>query len=268
MQLGKVLFVGGDPSHFPSVQIRCKDIASRLGIDCAFLLNKAEEVPAGYSVFICVKASLNQDELLKLSKRGPVIWDVIDNFPPKLGVSIYLASTKKIKLLLGSLKHVEIIPHHHCNFDSIPNPNENRRPGWIGTLHWLPKIKSFDHDVYSVNRMTSQDTSNVYRQIGIGLNLRTKNNISANHAKFNTGIKLINCIGFGIPSVSSDEPAYREIGEDCTIFTDLQGSAHWVQELQINDQLYLKIRNNCLLKASKYHVSSILKMYEEMIKSL
>jgi hypothetical protein len=95
--LGRVLFIGGNPRQFPSVQIRCEDIASRLGCDRVFSAKKAKEIPREYSVFVCVKANFNQDEILKLSRRGIVIWDVVDNAPPKQGVSIYLTSTEKAR---------------------------------------------------------------------------------------------------------------------------------------------------------------------------
>jgi hypothetical protein len=268
MKLGKVLFIGGSPKKFPSVQIRCGDIASRLGCDCVYSVKKAEELPPGYSAFICVKPRLGQEELIKLAKRGLVIWDIVDKSPPENGVSIYLASTKRAKQTFEHLGRIEVIPHHHCNFDNIPNPQQLRRPGWIGTLRWLPHIEGFDHDVYNVNQMTSVDVARAHRHIGIGLNLRAETFNTALHAEINTGIKLINCIGFGIPSISSDEPAYREIGGDCTIFTDLRGSAQWVHELQNNDQIYLTIRNNCLIKASAFHISSILEMYKTLLALL
>jgi len=183
---------------------------------------------------------------------------------------MFAKSLSLLKTLRRMLPYgrVEIIPHHHCNFDGIPNPPAFRRPGWIGTKHWYPKMEGFDHDVYSVRQMNALNVASSYRQIGIGLNLRAERPESAFHIKINTGIKLINCIGFGIPSISSDEPAYREIGESCTIFAGLKDCAHWVTQLQNDEQLYHKIRENCLLNSSKFHISSILKKYEVLITSL
>jgi hypothetical protein len=86
--------------------------------------------------------------------------------------------------------------------------------------------------------------------------------------EINSGIKLINCIGFGIPSISNDEPAYHEIGEDCTLFTDLEHCADKVYQLQTDCQLYRAMRENCLHKASSFHISSIVCKYKALIKSL
>ena len=36
MKIEKMLFIGGDPAKFPSAQIRCEDIASRLGCNRIF----------------------------------------------------------------------------------------------------------------------------------------------------------------------------------------------------------------------------------------
>jgi hypothetical protein len=268
-ELGRVLFIGGNPRQFPSVQIRCEDIASRLGCDRVFSAKKAKEIPREYSVFVCVKANFNQDEILKLSRRGIVIWDVVDNAPPKQGVSIYLTSTEKARQVFKDYGRVEMIPHHHCNFSGIPNSQECRRPGWIGTLHWYPKLEDIEHDFYDVRRMTVNDVISAHRRIGVGLNIRAKGlRKYAHHMEINSGIKLINCIGFGIPSISNDEPAYHEIGEDCTLFTDLEHCADKVYQLQTDSQLYRAMRDNCLHKASSFHISSIVCKYKALIKSL
>jgi hypothetical protein len=94
VNIEKVLFIGGNLRNFASVQIRCQDIAPRLGCDSVFSVKNAEEVPSRYSAFICVTACLKQEDIFKLAAKGPVIWDVIDVPPPKHGVSVYLTSTE------------------------------------------------------------------------------------------------------------------------------------------------------------------------------
>ena len=197
-----------------------------------------------------------------------MIWDIINSIPPKHGISIYLASTQKVKGIFDRFGRVEVIPHHHCNFDGVSNPSECRRPGWIGTLHWYPQLNGFEHDIYNASGMSAADVAKAYRQIGIGLNLRAERPKSNFHVEVNTGIKLINCIGFGIPSISSDEPAYREVGEHCTIFSDINQCAHWIHELQNDGRIYQTLRENCQAESSKYHISSILNKYTSLIASL
>jgi glycosyltransferase involved in cell wall biosynthesis len=119
---------------------------------------------------------------------------------------------------------------------------------------------------------------NSLRKIGIGLNFRGGGSWANPqhpaklqydfHVALNSGIKLINCLGFGTPSVSADESAYREIGEDCTIFSEPAQCAQWVRELQINDALYGKLRKNCLLKSKRFHLDTIAMEYKKLLQSL
>jgi len=268
MKNEKVLFVGGNPSKFSSVQIRCEDIASRLGCNRVYSVREAKQVPTGYSAFFCVKAALRQEEVLKLSKRGVVVWDIIDGFPPRYGVFVYLASTERVKRKFQGYGRVELIPHHHCNFSGIPNSKDCRRPGWIGTMTWYPDLRAVSHDVYDVRKLSAPEVTEVYRNIGIGLNLRAYGSMRALHVNMNSGIKLINCIGFGIPSVSGDEPAYRELGNDCTLFTTLAQYPHSVHMLQNDEHLYHTIRQNCLQLSPQFHISSILNRYQTLINSI
>jgi hypothetical protein len=269
VDIKKVLFIGGDPRIFGSVEIRCQNIALRLGCDRLFSVRSLAEIPRNYSVFVCVKAGLKQEEIVQLGKRGLLIWDMVDDTPPKEGVQIYLASTQAAKQCLNSYGRVEIIPHHHCNIDGFPNSPECRRPGWVGQLHWCPKFKGFEYDKFSTAGMTSDQVAEKYRRIGIGLNLRAKNRPEyESHIRMNTGIKLINCIGFGIPSISGEEPAYHEIGEQCTIFSNLSETGKWVRRLQTDTDLYLKIRQNCLDLAPQFHITEIVKKYRNLLQSL
>jgi len=97
---------------------------------------------------------------------------------------------------------------------------------------------------------------------------RTTTNLFDIHLALNSGIKLINCIGFGIPSISSDEPAYHEFGEDCTIFSSIRGCAKWVRALQNDDDLYMDLRKKCLRQAKKFHIDTIAGQYKKLLESL
>jgi hypothetical protein len=106
-----------------------------------------------------------------------------------------------------------------------------------------------------------------YKRIGIGLNLRAQTHDAAFHARINPGTKLINCIGFGIPSISSDEPAYREIGQRCTQFSEPKDCAAWVSRLQ-DDDLYHWLRQQCICIAPRFHISAIVHLYRTLLIEL
>jgi hypothetical protein len=277
MNLRNVVFLGGR-YDFPSVKVRCIDIANRLG--CDYLISKpyAHQIPEKYRVFVCVKAFFYRGQINELAQRGAVIWDIIDTPPPEQDVSIYLVSSKLAREAFKKYGRVSVIPHHHCNISGAPNPPGLRRPAWIGTRHWLPPFKGFACDFYNVQGMLRNDVVRAHRKIGIGLNFRNdkpaiyqskQQKLMYNfHVAINSGIKLINCIGFGIPSISSLEPAYHAIGKECTIFSDLKKCAHWVRALQNDEALYLDLRGKCLRKAKKYHLDTIAEKYRKLLLSL
>jgi hypothetical protein len=291
MDLSKVIFLGGDPAQLASVKIRCVDLAQRLGCDVLFRARTAEAIPDRYSVFVCVKPRLRPEELPKLARRGRIVWDIIDSFPPRESVAAYLASNSLTQELFDDYGRVEVIPHYHCNFEGRPNPPGNRRPVWLGSHHWLPQIRGFAHDTHFINGLTREDVVKIFRQTGIGLNLRggkmfqnqPPGPVQAGaarrghrrprdqlnfHIAINSGIKLINCLGFGIPSISSDEPAYHEMGEDCTIFSNLRDCAKWVRALQHDDDLYRDLRQRCLRKSRRFHIDVIAEKYRKFFSSL
>ena len=293
MNLKKVFFLGGD--HFrPAVKVRCVDIATRLGCAIKTGVKYAAEVPEQYYVYVCVKPTLLEPgELHKLAKRGKVVWDVVDYFPPKADVEVYLTSTTLARDVYSYYGKVAMIPHHHCNFEGTPNPLGTRQPVWIGSSEWFPRLRGFEFPTYFSNHMSREEVVSIYRQMGIGLNLRGTSNLLLNpptayglsnasasklrgtrkkmhdaHLVLSSGIKLINCMGFGIPSISSDEPAYHDFGADCTIFTNIKNCAKWVRALQHDDDLYMDLRKKCLRKAGRFHIDAIIGKYKKLLHSL
>jgi len=278
MDLRKVIFLGGNPRKLASVQIRAVDIAARLGCPCLADVHYAREVPEKYSVFVCVKPLFAPGQLQTLARRGKVVWDIIDTLPPKEDVAVYLTSTQTTKEIFAHYGRMAMIPHYHCNFEGTPNPPDLRRPAWIGYRQWLPPISGFDFDVYDVKNMTRADVVRAHRHIGIGLNLRgpgrpraskhEQKNFATFHIGVNSGIKLINCLGFGIPSVSGHEPAYEEFGKNCTLYTTPRYCAKWVRELQNDEALYLTLRRHCLRQGAKFHIDAIAQKYKTLLHSL
>jgi hypothetical protein len=157
-------------------------------------------------------------------------------------------------------------------------------------------MSGFDFDYYDVEGMTRENVAQVCQKTGIGLNLRiprkeyrplglqyrelarlyskpkklaeAAGRMFDLHLVVNSGIKLINCIGYGIPSISTDEPAYHEIGASCTIFSTLKKSAYWVRALQNDDALYNDLRHKCIRRSPKFHIASIAAKYKSLIESL
>jgi len=291
MDLRRVLFIGGNAEKMASVKIRCVDMAKRLGCDFHLCARRAHRVPEGYDAFVCVKSELPPSEYAELAKRGKVVWDIIDVPPPREHITAYLASNSLTQELFEDYGRVEVIPHYHCNFTGRPNPPNLRRPVWLGARHWQPALKGFDYDAHAVEGLRRADVLRIFRKTGIGLNLRispaqynpperftqiadprkraqTLRNFFEFHLAVNSGIKLINCLGFGIPSISSDEPAYREFAPECTLFSSLNNCAKNVRALQEDEALYRELRKKCLKKAGDFHIDTIASRYKLFLKSL
>jgi hypothetical protein len=291
MDLREVLFLGGDGGNLAAVKVRGLDIARRLGCDFTYGEKFVAQIHDRYSAYVCVKPAFRRTELKELARRGPVIWDIIDEFPPRENVAVYLASTAVAQELFANYGRVELIPHHHCNFEGQPSDPANRRPAWIGSRHWLPAFEGFNYDTYFVEGMARAEVARSFRKTGIGLNFRGEAAIRDRvaltrhaatpeenqeyaktlynfHVVINSGIKLINCLGFGLPSVSSGEPAYLEIGEGCTIFSDLKDCAKWVRALQNDGDLYRDFRQRCLRRSKKFHIDAIAAKYRRLLESL
>jgi hypothetical protein len=268
MLMEKVLFVGGS-ALLPSVRMRCVDLAERLGCGYRTDIQSVKELPRGYQAFVLVKPALSAEELRRLAQVGPVIWDVIDRLPPvgsKLACCI--VSSLTAERMVRPRWPTVLLPHYHCNFSAVPNSPRNRRPAFVGSRQWLPLLPSLTYDFYDSSKMTRAQVFRAYRQVGIGLNLRVGVPGSELHVSINSGIKLINCLGFGLPSVSADEPAYREIAEDCTLFARAETCARQVRKLTLDNALYARLRSNCLRRAKDYHIDAIARRYRRFIASL
>ena len=263
----EVIFIGGNPQRHASVRIRAVEIAEALNCRCSLGANWAHDIPEARA-FVCVKPLFWPGQLAELGKRGKIIWDVVDNLPPREGVDVYLTSSGFARDLLREYGRTAMIPHRHRNFSGEPNHQGIRRPCWIGSAYWRPALPGLDHDAYFTDHMTAQQVAEAHRRTGIGLNFRKPAASHDIHAALNSGIKLINCIGYGIPSVSADEPAYREFGAHCTIFAELEDCAKWVRELQNNDSLFNDLRQKCIERASLFHINTIAEHYRQFFGTL
>jgi hypothetical protein len=268
VKLSDVAFIGGN-GRLPSVLVRCVDIATELGCEQWLNVKSTDEIPDRFAAFFCIKPMLNSNELSKLATRGRVIWDIID-FPPldTKAISLYLTSTFTARDFFHRVGIVEVIYHHHCNFSSVPGFPAHRRAGWIGHPYWCPNIPNLVFDRYNAFGMKHGDVVTAHRRIGIGLNIRSHNVGHDFHSFINSGIKLINCIGFGLPSVSAREAPYLEINGRFTLFSKEQDYAKSVRLLQNNHNSYQELRQACIANAERFHLCTIADHYRKLIETL
>lgn len=278
-----VLFVAGDVTRLASIKIRCREIARRLGCDTYYNATSIDQIPKNYRAYICVKPDFHRRELPLLQKRGAVVWDILDDTPPTAGVNVQIASTEFVR---SRFQHPEvrsvIIPHYHCNFEGVLNDGTRRNAAYVGSEHWYPEIADFPHERHFVCRWSREELVPLYLRIGIALNLRRLCTAGTpwgalppdrapepiKHVMMNSGVKLINCIGYGLPSVSAVEPAYLEIAPDCTIFADQLTCAARVRELAADDGLYQRLRTRCIAESKRFSIDHIVGLYRKLIAEL
>ncbi len=266
--LRRIVFVGG-PEIRASIKIRCIQIAQFLGCDFVVNVSNISEIPPRKSIFICVKPDLTEEHLHYLSTEGTVIWDIHDVVPPKRNIGAYIVSCPGAYEVFRPIGQVYTIPHYHCNLAGEPNPSHmTRRPTWVGRPYWCPDFGSLDYVFYDTNTMSHAEVVSAYRNTGISLNLRAPKPDASFHVSINPGVKLLNAIGFGIPSISSREPAYLHYGTECTVFADIHECSEWVRRLQTDDTLYYRLHKLCLKRAPDFHIAKIVKMYLNMLDEI
>ena len=281
VKIEDVLFVAGDVNRLASIKIRCRDIAERLNARCFYGAHNPRQVPSGFKAYICVKPTFGPEGAEDLAKKGAVIWDILDDHPPATRMTAYIASTYGAAKIFDHLGSVAVIHHHHCNIEGGGCCGDSSKVGYVGSSHWYPRLDKIKHLVYRIDGWERAEVASAYRQLGIAVNLRNLSGTFSNfltsphdvvpitdlHVKINSGMKLINCLGFGLPSISANEPAYHEIAPECTIFSDLH-TYDKALDLLCDPCVYNRMRARCLEIAPKYHLSEIVKKYRMLIEAL
>jgi hypothetical protein len=277
-----ILFVGGNVNRLASIKIRCREIASRLGCDTHYEARRAEDVPNGYKAYVCVKPDFPRNEIGILARKGIVIWDILDEIPPQEHVLSYIGSTQHVAQMFSRLGRVAVIPHYHCNIERVMSVADSSRIAYLGSEHWYPKLADIPHATYFADRWTREEVAAAYRQIGLAINYRHMGEIEARflkdprdarpdaqvHVRLNSGVKLINCLGFGIPSVSPPEPAYLEFGAGCTVVSLFEDFPKAVRDLSADREKYAALKARCLERAEEFHIDTIIRAYQKLLFSL
>lgn len=171
--------------------------------------------------------------------------------------------------MFGHLSPITVIPHHHCNLgQGLAADREGKILAWIGRSYWCPNFEGLPIHVFNSNIMQFDEVVNAYGSMRICINLRRQTDDSAFHARINGGGKLINCMGFGIPSISGDEPAYHEFGEECTVFSDIDRLPDALYRLTEDRTLYFEMRERCLERGRDFHIGRILLLYRAFLEAL
>ena len=275
----RVLFIGGSV-EWGSVQVRCQQIADAIGARWTAPDKPGGEwqngsIPEreldGRDLFVLVKSW--RVDRCALRARGRVIWDVLDDWPPYENVDALFVGSKSAERGLTGQLPTYVVPPHHCNLrNRVVAPDRKRgRITWIGSEQWLPKdLVNSSVNVHTILCASAESLESMYGEADLLLNVRRRDEANekhyVRHTALNPGTKLINAVGFGIPSVTEWEPWVEEVAPGCTAICEPgDGLATAARVLQ-DDQLYERMRLNCLKTAAAYSIETIAGRYVEALE--
>lgn len=268
-QAPRAVFLGG-PARYASVQIRCRQVARALGVPALVDVRGLDAVPSTAEVVVCVKPDLDARDLERLARRRRVLWDVHDEHPPPLPEAVELVCSTEharryLERAVGRSAHV--IPHHHANLEGTPNPaRPPRTVRWIGGPRWVPEDPPPGVEIVFSKGLDADGLRAAYRATDIAYNGRAQGPETPLHVALNPGLKALNAMGYGIPSISPPEPAYRELAAAGTILCrDRAAAAAALEELRTNPDEYHRWRRRAFDQGRRFHLERIAERYRRLL---
>jgi glycosyltransferase involved in cell wall biosynthesis len=177
---------------------------------------------------------------------------------------------------------VFVIPHHHVNFNQ-DSPNVQKKTvesiGFIGLKSFLSDsisdIENFCNE-RNLNFIcehpdTREECISSLRKLDIAIACAlNKNDINYQECIENKpNIKICNYQSFGIPTISTPHKSVAEFGDDSYIFINsVEELLESILKLSENFQLRKEMSRKSFENSRKYNISSIKKIYQDMIEIL
>lgn len=264
-----------------SAKVRGSQIAERLG---AALLRLDELTPTTarrYRTLVYIKELPPASLMAQIRDAGVrQVVDPVDNYRWRTlrtraaFIDHFIASnhTHALDLTRRFAVPATRVPHHHCNFDEvrIPAGREPATLGYVGgRVNWPPVRRLIRSLPFPSIAHTSGEKTLVeaYCSIDVGVAWR----MEEGKQSYNSGVKLVNFMSFGIPSVLSAETGYLELSlhwQACAYaqtkaeFTDL------VREIAGNAALRRRMGEEGFEAARRYHIRYIIEEYRALLESL
>ncbi|HKJ93484.1 MAG TPA: hypothetical protein VJ957_09955 [Longimicrobiales bacterium] len=266
-----------------SAEIRGRQIAAALGADACRFTELEPTRTGGYDVVVYVKRVPPRAVMEAVRRTGPrQVLDLLDNFKWRKVrrvadlVDAFIGANHTHAALLESRfgRPAVRIPHHHCNFDDARVPADREPPtlGYVGDSdHWPETRKSLrgtPHRLVSLlDGETRQQLVDAYRRIDIGVSYRK----NPDKARYNSAVKLVNFMSFGIPAVLSVETGYLEVGlhgRTCLFARDAPEVRLLVDRLA-RDPVWRREMGMAAVEAARpYHVRAVAELYRSFLESL
>lgn len=203
--------------------------------------------------------------------------DVLDKFSSISATFIANDELGKRQMMERTKNPVIVIPHHHCNFDSLERPVDKpvKLVGYIGSslgidfnlemLRITLQRKGMDLACLFTDypfQASRIDVCWFLANIDISICYRSVNA----HIAFNKpALKIFNPGSFRIPSVAYPELSFVENAKDCFVpALGLQDVIDKCVELKNNNKMYLDIANKAFELSKKHHIKVVSEYYKEI----
>ena len=267
MRIGFTSLRAGLPSH----RIRAEQVAAAIGAEAfPYSLERAAEC----EVLVYIKYPPSREDASELRRRGVrQIVDVLDNYNSGMlqkrdtFIDGYIAAAVSHEEYLGRIfgrERVRYIPHHHANFGHRKIETKESGAltiGYVGSAtHWPANRFVLKRFPDAVADFEYRDLERTYLSLDIGFAYRT----DRHKARYNSNLKLLNYMSFGIPSVVTPEKSFLEIAEhgvDCFFAESKSEFVACVARLCGDVSLRHSMSDSAFAKASRYGIEQVAGVY-------
>ena len=266
--------------HLGSARIRGIQVAKALGCNSFLLKEFTLEQAAAHEVVVYVKRMPAPSLMKAIRRRGIIqVVDPLDDYNDwrmrrrvrYIDALIGASLTHAVHLERKWKRPTTELPHHHCNFDERRIPPARLPPtlGYVGgKLHWPETrsvLKKFSYP--TVVDLEHRNLVDSYMAIDVGLGFRKH----AQKTSFNSPIKLLNYMSFGIPAVVTPESGYLEVarhGEHC-LFAQTKAEYRMLLARLAEDlPLRQKLGDAAWEAARPFHMRCVAERYHTFLRSL
>jgi hypothetical protein len=275
----RTCFVHGG-RHLGSASIRGVQIAEALGCAEVPLKQFTAATAADYATVVYVKR-MPAVEVMREVRRGGTrqLFDVLDNYGSwhlrsrlaLLDGFIGASFTQTVALEKRHGLPAAFLPHHHCNF-SESRIEPGRTPptlGYVGDRHHWPATKWVTRSFPQYPVVVDMEHRNLhasYSGIDIGFAYRA----DPRKRSYNSAIKLVNYMSFGIPAVMTPESAYTEVARHGTHALFAQSKSEFgmlLGRLAKEPALRADLGAAAYEAARPYHIRHVAVLYRSYLES-
>lgn len=266
-----------------SAEVRGVQVAAALGCDVMRLKHFTPDHAARYDAIVYVKWLPPPATMEAVRRRGVLqVVDALDNYSRwqfrrrAEWIDAFIASnfTHAVHLERAFGRPAVEIPHHHCNFEERRIPAGRTPPAlaFVGNpKHWRQNrrmVAGLRYPLLSSPRYaTREELVEIYLQADIGFAWRSE----ASKRSFNSAVKLVNYMSFGIPAVLGQETGYLQVarhGEEC-LFAQTLGEARMLLDHLARDADLRRRMGEAAFEAARpFHIRRVVERYRSLLSTL